>query len=470
MTAEHEPSSGGLRVMATVRWVLLALTASLAAFSWWSIASADPSTQNAPRYYCPMHPAVTSHDPGECPICHMTLEPIPEQRKKAKTAKPPSSGAAASSAKPTEAQGDLYTCPMHPEVKSDKPGRCPICKMDLVKQRPATPPGTTALHLTLDRVQAIGVRTALVESAKSGEKLRAPATIESPESGFAAIHARAAGFVERIAVKETGVKVRAGQELAALYSPEIFQAETELLAVSRWQGPDAALTAERVKQKLSLLGVGEATVKRVLERGEPERALGLVAPISGFVVKKNVVLGSYVTPDVPLFEIVDLSRVYVVANLYPEELALVGLGSEGTFHPAKGSDASLAAKVDLVYPAVDANARTTRVRLQVKNPDAALTPGEYGSVEFAVRGRSTVSIPRDALIDTGRDTYVFVALEEQGHFEPRSVEIGAENDDRIEVRRGLEAGERVVSGATFLIDSESRLRASLLESEAPKAP
>jgi Cu(I)/Ag(I) efflux system membrane fusion protein len=451
--------------MAAVRWVLLALAASLAAFSWWSIASADPSAQSAPRYYCPMHPAVTSHDPGECPICHMTLEPIPEQRKKAGAPRPSASAPQVSTSASAPAHGESYSCPMHPEVKSDKPGRCPICKMDLVKQS-AAPPGTTALHLTLDRVQAIGVRTALVEAASSGEALRSPATIESPESGFAAVHARAPGFVERIAVKETGVKVRAGQELAALYSPEIFQAETELLAVSRWQGADSALTAERVKQKLSLLGVNEATMKRVIERGEPERALGLVAPISGFVVKKNVVLGSYVTPDVPLFEIVDLSKVYVVANLYPEELALVGVGSEGTFRPAKRADASLPAKVDLIYPAVDANARTTRVRLQVKNPDATLTPGEYGSVEFAVRGKSSVSVPRDALIDTGRHTYVFVALE-QGHFEPRSVEVGAESGDRIEIRRGLEAGERVVSGATFLIDSESRLRASLLESEAP---
>jgi Cu(I)/Ag(I) efflux system membrane fusion protein len=272
-------------------------------------------------------------------------------------------------------------------------------------------------------------------------------------------------------VRETGVKVRAGQELAALYSPEIFQAETELLTVSRWQGPEAAATTERVKQKLSLLGVNEAAVKRVLERGEPERAIALVAPISGFVVKKNVVLGSYVTPDVPLFEIVDLSKVYVVANLYPEELGLVGLGTEGTFYPEERAGASLSAKVDLIYPAVDPNARTRRVRLQVKNPDASLTPGEYGSVEFAVKGRSTVSVPRDALIDTGRHTYVFVALEEPGHFEPRSVEVGTETSDRVEIRRGLMPGERVVSGATFLIDSESRLRASLFESEAPaKAP
>jgi membrane fusion protein, copper/silver efflux system len=476
-----EPPPRGVRAMSIFRWGLIVVAASLAAFSWFTLARADPAAQSAPRYYCPMHPQITSHDPGECPICHMTLEPIPKERKQKAAAPAPAAAASASAHQHDARPGEtLYVCPMHPEVQSETPGTCPICKMDLVPRKvsPAAssadmPPGTAPIELTLDRVQAIGVRTALVQTSGASGMLRAPAVVEAAESGVAQVHARAGGFIERVAVKETGVKVRAGQELAAIYSPEIYQAQAELLTVKGWgaQGQSAE-TEQRVRQKLALLGVGSGTIDQVLKRKEPLRTVSLSAPISGFVIKKNVVLGSFVTPETPLFEIVDLSKVYVIANLYASELARAKVGTEGTFRATNKPEPSFTAKVDLVYPSVDPDARTTRVRLQVKSADVALVPGEYGYVEFSAPGTHSVSVPRDAIIDTGRHTYVFVALG-AGQFSPRSVELGPElPDERVEIRSGLKGDERVVSGATFLIDSESRLRASLASPEpvAPPAP
>jgi Cu(I)/Ag(I) efflux system membrane fusion protein len=366
---------------------------------------------------------------------------------------------------------------MHPQVQSDKPGRCPICGMDLVPKPversavtaapPSMPAGTTEVTLALNRIQSIGVRTALAEAEGEGRALRAPAVVEAPESGVAVVHARAPGFVERILVKETGVKVTAGQPLAAFYSPEIYQAELELITVRSWGAATKGTgTEDNVRSKLRLFGVSDRTIDRIAQQGQPERTLSLVSPIAGYVNKKNVVLGSFVTPEVPLFEIVDLSKVYIIASLYDTEREHVRVGTEARFRPAADPARLFVASVDLVYPSVNQSARTTRVRLQVKTPDTSLLPGAYGSIEFAATGVTATTVPRDAVIDTGRETYVFVVAGE-GRYVPRPVELGDEvANGRIEVRRGLAPKERVVSGATFLVDSESRLRAAL----APRDP
>ncbi len=483
--SEAEPPPRGVHTMAIVRWVLIALMAVAAGFTWWSYAHADGQALNTPRYHCPMHPEITSPDPGECPICHMTLEPIPKDRQAAAAAPAPhASQAASSNAAPAPApsqgsQGSVYTCPMHPEITSPVPGRCPICKMKLEAKKPepkddpdarhgdpgaapgSPPPGTVPIELTLDRLQSIGVRTSpAVETPTSGA-VRVAASVEAPESGVAEVHVRAPGFVEHIAVRETGVRVRRGQNLLSVYSPEVYQAQSELLAVKDWPAlGEGKSSGDRTKKKLELLGMSRGAIDQLLKKGEPMRAVGVGSPIAGYVTKKNAVLGSYVSPETVLYEIVDLSKVYVVASVFQRDFGVIKLGEEGSFS-APGMAAPAVAKVDLIYPKVESEARTTRVRLQVKNPDMALRPGQYGWVEFKQVSRTVVAVPRDALIDTGLYRYVFVE-ESAGRFSPRSVEVGAElGTDRIELISGVRPNERVVSGATFLIDSESRLKASL---------
>jgi Cu(I)/Ag(I) efflux system membrane fusion protein len=325
----------------------------------------------------------------------------------------------------------------------------------------SVPPGTTPITLSFDRVQSIGVRTALAEERDTGGTLRVTATVAAPEQGAAEVHVRAPGFVERIGVRETGVKVGAGQELLGLYSPDIFQAESELVAAKGF-GEQGARSVAAARQRLELLGMSTRAIDDVLASGKPERVISIRAPASGYVSKKSVVLGSYVTPEMVLYEIVDLSKVYIVADVFQRDIGRVHVGTEGRFATAQEPDRAVTAKIDLIYPQLNAEARTTRVRMQVQNDKLALRPGQYGNVDFLLNAAKMVVVPRDAVVDTGRASYVFID-EGGGRYTPRVVSIGKELDDGFEVLAGVAAGERVVSSATFLIDSESRLQASLAQ-------
>jgi membrane fusion protein, copper/silver efflux system len=432
MATEHdlpegpEPPPRGVRVMGLVRWIILGLAALVALGSLLSLARAQrPASPTGAghvhvwKYQCPMHPQVVSDEPGECPICHMTLEPIA-------TARAGADGGAADAA--------------------DDAG--------------SIPPGTAAVDLTLDRVQAIGVRTALAQADKTRAPLRVTASVAPPDQGVAEVHVRAAGFVERIDASQLGVSVGRGQTLFWLYSPEIFQAQSELVSTRAWEGDAGARMQERARSKLELLGMAPKDIEQVAASGQPMRVIPIAAPQAGYVAKKNVVLGSYVTPEMALYELVDLSRVYVVADVFQRDMALVHVGIAGKFVPNGRPEDTIEGTVDLIYPALDAEARTTRVRMQVKNAGRALKPGEYGTVDLAVAGRDVVTVPRDAIVDTGTAIYVFV-VPADGRYVPRAVTVGGAVGDLTLVTGGLAPGERVVSGATFLVDSESRLRAAI---------
>ncbi|HQP34191.1 MAG TPA: efflux RND transporter periplasmic adaptor subunit [Polyangiaceae bacterium] len=513
LASESQPRHGpetppkGVRAMAIVRWVILALAVLVAVGSWWSFARSDTSSTSAAKYQCPMHPQIVSDHPGDCPICHMSLELVSADRLKPgsspaaqlphhhdhagatehhcgsqdaqQNVAPSQSGRQPAPAGSAPASSVVYTCPMHPEIVSDKPGSCPICKMDLeIRREPrsdgretpgSTPDGTSAVQLTLDRIQSIGIRTTAAVEQRTVTSVRATAVVQAPEQNVAQVHVRTPGFVEGISVRETGVKVKRGQPLVSVYSPEIYQAQSELLATRDWgglvPGADPAKRGEAARQKLELLGVGPGVADKALSSGKPLRNVSVSAPISGFVTRKNVVLGSYVTPEMVLYEIVDLSKVYVVADVFQQSLGKIEVGTRGSFRSASRGEATAEAAVDLIYPQVDLQARTTRVRMQVQNASLQLLPGEFGYVEFQSPARTALTIPRDAVVHTGRQVYAFVE-KDAGVFSPRALQVGAESGDRVEVLAGLDKGDRVVSGATFLIDSESRLQASLAMTSA----
>ena len=478
MVEGEEPPPAGLKLMAAVRWILLGLAATLAVFAWWSYARAElhgqaGNEQATAKYHCPMHPQIVSNEPGECPICHMNLEPIPANR--AAPAPVVSSRTTALSPPPsTSASATSPDAGMH-KPRTSGSGAQPAGSSNAGQfaARPgAVPPGTATITLTLDRIQSIGVRTAVVGEGTAANTLRATALVAPTEQGTAEVHVRSPGFVERILVNETGAAVNRNQALFELYSPEILQAQSELLVAQQWAPAASGATADAARRKLELLGMSTKDIDTVAKTRETMRAIPIYAPQGGRITKKNLVKGSYVTSDLALYEIQDLSRVYVLADVFQRDIGVVRIGTPGRFVPARRPDLAVEVRVDLLYPTLNAEARTTRVRMQIQNlKGATFRPGEYGTVEFAAPARPSLTVPLDAVIDTGLHTYVFV-VQGEGVFSPREVVLGEEQDETIAVREGISPGERVVSGATFLIDSESRLQASAVQAAmtAPRGP
>lgn len=433
------PSRRALRTMAIVRWALLLLVGAVALSVVWThwgpAGDASHQTHALARFYCPMHPQIRSPEPGECPICHMDLEPIPEERQ--------SSGA---------------TPPLAPASATH-----------------AALPEVATVHLSEEKQRAVGLAVAPVESAALGDRLRVPGVLGAPETGVSQVRVRAPGFVEKVAVRQTGVRVSRGQVLAYVYSPEIYRAQEEYLAATRWSTAGSAATPGRAaageiaaaaRRGLELLGLETAEIEEIGRTGQPLRAIPLRAPAAGYVTRFNAILGSRADPEMVLYEISDLSKLWVIASLHEREVAGLGRGTPARFTPS-GSSTPLSAKIELIEPLLEESTRTTRVRLSVDNRDGRLRPGQYGEVELELSPTAGLFVPSDAVIRTGQHEYVYVATSNDD-FTPRRVRTGLSREGRVQVVEGLSAGERVVTRGSFMLDSESRLQASL--AAVPAAP
>jgi membrane fusion protein, copper/silver efflux system len=370
------------------------------------------------------------------------------------------------------AHAALYHCPMHPTYTSDRPGDCPICGMDLVPvSRDAHAagdgdvPGLAGVTLTPDRIQLIGVRTAVAAPRALGAAVEVTGAVVPDESRLSRVQLRVAGWVQALHVSRTGERVRAGQPLLEIYSPELFQSESEYLIERRARAAMPAMAhdeegAAAVRQRLTLLGVPDEELARLEREGTASTRLTLRAPASGTVLERGVVEGQYVGADTPLLTLADLSRVWVLADLYPGDLARVRAGDAATFTTDAVPGRVFDSRVEFVYPTAEGDAHTVKARLALDARDGELRPGLFGRVTIRTRARTALAVPGEAVVRAGERDYVFLARA-GGRFEPRAVTAGTADGEWLEIVRGLAAGDTVVASASFLIDSESRLRAAI---------
>ena len=448
-TTPAAPAGGpprGARAAAIVRWCLVAAMAVAAVGSIVSypglVHSHAGSAEAATLYTCPMHPQVIQDHPGECPICGMTLVPKPRA-----------------------------SAPRTNDKSRDKPAA-----------KPSTVPGLAPVELQADRVQLGGIRTAPVTREALGGALRATGVVAPSERGQAQIIVRFAGWIRKLPVAETGERVRRGQVLALIESPDVTRAEEELLLTRSWQSGGALPAPSRdgaalavtdiganARRRLELLGISAAEIDDVVSKGKASDTVAVRSPVDGFVINKGAVAGMAVSPGSVLFDVADLTQVWVTAEVSEMDLARVRVGQKARLELAAFPGETQVGTVQFIAPVVDTQSRTLRVRVVFKNrfdrSGPRLRPGMYGTVLIDVPGATTLTIPAEALVDTGQAQYVFIARA-GGRFEPRAVKVGARRAGRVEILSGLADGEIVVTTGNFLVDSESRLRAAI-EDQSP---
>jgi membrane fusion protein, copper/silver efflux system len=376
-----------------------------------------------------------------------------------------------------------YHCPMHPTYVSDRPGDCPICGMKLVPlaspapsaETPATQAAAVAdratVSLSPERQRALGVRSEPVRRVSLKRAIRTVGRVAADERRLHHVHTKYEAYIEHLHVDYTGKFVRKGEPLASLYSPELVATQQEYLLAYRAQkqlGKSAIPSVaqggvdlrEAAWRRLLLWDIRPTDIAVMEGSGQVRRTLDLYSPVSGYVTQKMALHGMRVTPADTLFDIADLSRLWVLADVYETDLAAVRVGMPAELSLPYLPERVWRGSVTYIAPTVEEKTRTIKVRVEVDNADGALKPEMFGDVLLESGLGEGLVVPPGALLKTGQRTLVFVDHGD-GRLEPREVQVGPKVAEAVQVLRGLSEGDRVVTAANFLLDSESSLKAAM---------
>lgn len=419
------------------------------------------------KWTCGMHPMVISDEPGSCPICSMDLTPL----------------------KSGIVEGDVDTlgerkikywvAPMDATYIRNEPGKSPM-GMDLVPVYEGQASSGSVIRIDPVTIQNMGVRTDLVERRSISRQISTVGLVDYEEPHQYSVNTKIAGWIERLHVAETGKMVKKGDRLLEIYSPELVSSQHEFLLalqnkVTLEQSPFAEIGAgagrllAAARTRLKLWDISDRQIKELETTGQVKKTLTLYAPYNGIVTMKLVNEGAYVKSGQELFQISDISSVWVNAEIYEYEIPWVKQGQQATVELPYTNGDSLTGEVTFIYPYVDAKTRTVKARIEFDSPGLELKPNMYVNVALQAETiKDALTIPVEAVLDSGDKQTVFVALG-KGKFEPRQIKSGMQDGNGfVEVKQGLFEGEAVVTSAQFMLDSESQLREAIRKMLEPK--
>ncbi len=395
-----------------------------------------------------------------------------------------------------QSQHEVYACPMHPTYTSDRPGDCPICGMRLVKkdiketskiverkmehegQKMKMPMDmeegkekSFKLEIDPDKQQYIGIKVTKAIKKDAKKEIKALGTIVPDETKLAHIHTKFSGYIQKVFADYEGKLVSKGQPLFTVYSPELVSTQEEyLLALEAEEKlkdskfPEIAKSQRELlsaaRKRLELWDVSSEQIDKLRETKQVTKELTIYSPVNGFITKREAFEGTEIKPEDTLYDIADLSRVWVFAEVYEVDLPQIIIGQTATINFQYGNEKPLTGKITYIYPMIDPTTRTVKVRLEVNNSGYKLKPDMYvNAVVLSDIGKQIV-VPTRAVIDRGERKIVFVKSV-KGQFTPQDVELGPEvNDERV-IYSGLNEGDEVVTDGNFLLDSESNLETAL---------
>jgi len=325
------------------------------------------------------------------------------------------------------------------------------------------------IMIPAEKQQLIGVKTIEVSFRPLQKIIRTVGRIEYDERKLVTITTKYEGWIERLYGNYTGKYVKKGEPLAEIYSPELFATQQEFINLIRWSknqnegnfgkmlDRDIQAILQAARERLRLWDITEAQIKKIEESRKPIKTLTIHSPVEGYIIQKSALQGARVMSGEKLFDLADLSTVWVIADIYEDEIPLIKVGDNAKINLSYFPEKEFYSKIDFIYPSLSEETRTIKVRFILPNPGGQLKPSMYTNVQVKIDRGVKLAIPTEAVIDTGERQIVYVDRGE-GNFEPREVKTGVKAGSWVEVIRGLKPGEKIVAAANFLIDSEAKLK------------
>ena len=378
-----------------------------------------------------------------------TNAPAPTHEHEAKTAQ-------------TSASAEIWTCSMHPQIRQNEPGDCPICGMDLIPLAGNTSNNPLVLEMTKEAVKLANIQTTIVGAAntKARNTVRLSGKIQADERLASSQVAHVPGRIEKLFVSFTGEQVKKGQKIATLYSPELITAQRELLEALKLKELNPDLV-EAARNKLRYWKIGDSTIEQIEQKGKIQENFTVYADESGIVTNRRVSVGNYVKQGEPLFDLMNLRKVWVLFDAYEEDLPNISVGDKIAFTTPSLPNKTFKTAVTFIDPVINPNTRVASIRTEVSNTKGLLKPEMlvYGTLQKKPGSSSQITVPKSAVLWTGQRSVVYLKVPDTNvpSFEFREIEIGEALGNNYRVISGLAGGEEVVTYGSFTIDAAAQL-------------